>query len=107
MGITFFITLIAWVFFRAESIDKAIMYIEGIFSKSLFSIPEADFIQIILILIVFILVEWIQREKQHVLQFGGHVFLSRAIRWSVYVSVIFSIYFLGNFNTHTFIYFQF
>ena len=107
MGITFFITLIAWVFFRAESIDKATRYIEGIFSKSLLSIPEADFIQIILILIIFILVEWIQRDKQHVLQFGGHVFLSRPIRWSVYVSVIFSIFFLGNFNTHTFIYFQF
>ncbi len=40
IGITFFLTTIAWVFFRAESLPKAIDYISEIFSSSILSLPE-------------------------------------------------------------------
>ena len=92
MGMTFSMTLIAWVFFRAGSIPEAISYLEGIFSKSLFSTPKTGSIELVLILVVFILTEWIQRDKDHALQFEGPLCASRKARWSVYVFIVFFIY---------------
>src|SRR5690606_31754603 len=37
---TFFLVCIAWVFFRAETLSDAFVYISGIFSASLFTIPK-------------------------------------------------------------------
>ena len=39
MLFTFGITVLAWVFFRAENIGHALNYISTIFSKSLISLP--------------------------------------------------------------------
>ena len=40
MSITFFITVIAWVFFRADSIGYAWSYLSSLFSFDLFKIPQ-------------------------------------------------------------------
>ena len=40
MGATFGLTVIAWVFFRAENMGHAMAYISEIFSSSTFNIPE-------------------------------------------------------------------
>lgn len=37
---TFTLTVFAWIFFRAENLNHAFGYIEGIFSKSIFEIPK-------------------------------------------------------------------
>lgn len=105
MGITFFITLIAWVFFRAESISQAIHYISGVFSISIFSIPEIFPKVTLLLVTVFVLIEWLQREKQHVLQFDN-VAIPKAIRWSIYYTIILTITLFSG-NQQQFIYFQF
>ena len=69
ISVTFFITLIAWVFFRAENVAQAFSYLGHMFSLSLFTIPgRRGVIPLILILIV---VEWIQRKKQHGLEIDG------------------------------------
>ncbi|MDM8543259.1 MBOAT family O-acyltransferase [Desulfococcaceae bacterium HSG9] len=105
IGLTFFITLIAWVFFRAESLYMAVHYIIGIFSVSLFSLPQVFPIDILCFIILFTLAEWLQREKQHTLQFDKVIF-SKVARWGIYYSIIWVILSFGG-DQQEFIYFQF
>jgi len=105
MGITFFITLIAWVFFRAESITDAVNYICGIFSVSIFSLPEIRPRRVIILIMMLVLTEWTQREKQHALQFNKAIF-PKVVRWGLYYGIILTILYFGG-NKHEFIYFQF
>jgi alginate O-acetyltransferase complex protein AlgI len=102
---TFFLTMIAWVFFRAESLSHAIRYIDGIFRKSLFSYPEADFKNIVLFIAILMIAEWFQREKQHGFSFGD-VRLLKVVRWGIYYGTILLIIKFGG-TQQEFIYFQF
>lgn len=105
IGTTFFFTLIAWVFFRAGTVSQAVNYISGIFSVSLFSIPEVLPKKIILLILLVILIEWFQRNKQHALQFEN-IKYPVIFRWGFYYSLILVIWqFCG--NQQQFIYFQF
>jgi alginate O-acetyltransferase complex protein AlgI len=105
IGITFILTLIAWIFFRAESIKHAFSYIKNIFSNTLFTIPEGEqktlLLSLIFILVIF---EWIQRDKQHALQLEIKYSL---LRRTVYFFVFILIFFFGQFGHNEFIYFQF
>ncbi len=113
--VTFGLTVIAWVFFRSETISKAIKYIKGIFSKSLFIWQHFDYsklpisivsLKILGALIFFMLaVEWFQRTKQHGLEFSDNS--SKLIRWSAYLTVALMIILFGNFHQTQFIYFAF
>ena len=111
---TFFLTSIAWVFFRANSISHAISYLKSLFSKSLFSLSLQDIDKIsygyhivilLIILILFILVEWAQRTKKHALEFDS-VNFPLLLRWSLYYSLLYIIFQFGASQQH-FIYFQF
>jgi hypothetical protein len=54
-----------------------------------------------------ILVEWIQRERPHVLQIDGYrLFASRPARLALYALVVFLIFYFAG-QVQTFIYFQF
>lgn len=102
---TFFLITIAWVLFRAQSIREAIAYINGIFSASLFSMPENLPTGGLLLIAVFIIAEWLQREKDHALCFKT-IKTHRIVRWSTYCAIFFLI--LYNFkSSQEFIYFQF
>jgi D-alanyl-lipoteichoic acid acyltransferase DltB (MBOAT superfamily) len=105
MGTTFFFTLIAWVFFRATTLSHAIAYISGIFSISLFSIPEVLPQKTILLMLLFIFIEWIQRKKQHALQFKNIKF-PLIFRWGTYSVITLMLWLFGG-NHQQFIYFQF
>ncbi|MGI9318402.1 MAG: MBOAT family O-acyltransferase [bacterium] len=102
---TFLLVCIAWVFFRAESVSQAIEYIGIIFSASLFSSPEVDISRILYFILFLVVIEWIQREKQHGLQIGDTV-LPAAARWLSYYVLIISIAWYGG-KPQEFIYFQF
>ena len=102
---TFILTSIAWVFFRAESVYQAIGYIKGIFTLSLFSFPDGLPYKTLLLLIAFIVAEWLQRDKQHALQFDK-VHLPKSVRWGLYYMIILAIYIFGG-QQQEFIYFQF
>jgi len=67
MCLTFGLTVFAWIFFRANNVEHAIEYITGIFSNSLFSIPELRPTNIILLICFFMTIEWFGREGQHTL----------------------------------------
>jgi D-alanyl-lipoteichoic acid acyltransferase DltB (MBOAT superfamily) len=110
MLLTFILTIFAWIFFRAENITHAFLYIKGIFSKSFFSIPrfESSIIstKIMLILILFFfIIEWFQREKNHGLEFTK-LNSSKVFRWITYYIIVFFIIYFGG-GKQEFIYFQF
>jgi len=103
--ITFLLTTIAWIFFRAESIHMAIHYIINIFTRSLFSTPVVFPKKILLFISLLTLIEWWQRKKQHALQFEDVPFL-KVFRWALYYLIIVSILLFGG-AQQEFIYFQF
>jgi alginate O-acetyltransferase complex protein AlgI len=106
MLLTFGLTIFAWIFFRVENIGHAISYISEIFSSSLFTIPEVRPRNLILLIIVFVFIEWLGREGQYAIAHLG-IKWKRPIRWSLYISLILLIFYTGNFKENVFIYFQF
>jgi alginate O-acetyltransferase complex protein AlgI len=105
IGITFFLTLIAWVFFRSENVASAFSYLKGMFSKSLFTLPQVYPVTTLLLILLFIVTEWLQRDKQHGLQLEK-LKIPGVFRWGLYYSVIILIAVFGG-KQQEFIYFQF
>tara|TARA_R110002033_G_scaffold143840_2_gene181936 strand:+ start:7024 stop:8460 length:1437 start_codon:yes stop_codon:yes gene_type:complete len=103
--ITFFLTLLAWVFFRADNISHAFSYISKIFSFSLFNSLEIFPISVILFIVLFLIVEWLQRSKEHALAFDN-VTIPRTVRYILYYGIIVVIFLFGG-QQQEFIYFQF
>jgi D-alanyl-lipoteichoic acid acyltransferase DltB (MBOAT superfamily) len=101
--VTLFIVLLAWIFFRSESIAHSFAFLEQMFSSSLFELPSGMFKTGLIWSVLFLITEWIQRNKQHALQFDK---LPVYIRWFAYYAVLFLIFNKGG-QQETFIYFQF
>ena len=101
---TFLLTVLAWIFFRAESLGHAIEYISGILSMSLLTIPTVSSKSLIPLIGILLSVEWLQRERNHGLEIAH---LNTATRWGTYLVFFSLIFFLGNFQKNAFIYFQF
>tara|TARA_B110000503_G_scaffold142338_1_gene238807 strand:- start:13194 stop:14648 length:1455 start_codon:yes stop_codon:yes gene_type:complete len=111
MGSTFSLTVLAWVFFRAENIGHAWRYLSEIFSHSFFNLPYYEGIGLaistIIITFIFVVIEWIGRENEYAIEKFG-LKRSRLFRYLFYVIIIFAIYLFGNFSVDLeFIYFQF
>ncbi|MBD8490892.1 MBOAT family protein [Echinicola sp. CAU 1574] len=105
--ITFSLTCLAWVFFRAESVTMAFDYISSMFSISILSKPQVFPIEIIALVGLFIMIEWLGRESDFAIQSLG-IKWRRPFRYGVYYGVFMLIYFAGNFSDEIeFIYFQF
>jgi alginate O-acetyltransferase complex protein AlgI len=105
---TFSLTVLAWIFFRSETISQAVEYISGIFSTSLFALPSGLSLKMILVILligVSLLVEWVHRTKQHGLEFNLQK-TSKSFRWVSYYCLIIAIIWLGG-EQENFIYFQF
>jgi D-alanyl-lipoteichoic acid acyltransferase DltB (MBOAT superfamily) len=100
--ITFLLTSLGWIFFRADNLAQAFGYIERLFSASLFTIPERS--RTLYFIIAFIIIEWLQRKKQHGLEIDNIKFT--ALRWSIYYLIIFLILNFSG-SQQEFIYFQF
>jgi D-alanyl-lipoteichoic acid acyltransferase DltB (MBOAT superfamily) len=105
MIITFSLTVFAWIFFRAKDIKHAFDYIAGIFSKSLFTIPEVLPKVIFCLVIVFMVVEWIGREGQYAISTLGSKW-PRPVRWLFYLGLLQLIIFHAG-KKQQFIYFEF
>lgn len=103
--LTFGLTVLAWVFFRAENLEHAFHYILGIFSASLFSLPEILPKTILLLLVLFLVIEWIGREDQFALQQFGLKW-NKSLRYILYLSLIAALFWFGG-KEQQFIYFQF
>ena len=109
IGITFTLTLIAWVFFRATSLSEAFHYLDRMASASLFSMPEVLPKKLLVVIAMLTTVEWLQRDKQHGLQFDQPR-VPTVLRWIAYYILFTLIYiflFVLGSSQQEFIYFQF
>jgi D-alanyl-lipoteichoic acid acyltransferase DltB (MBOAT superfamily) len=108
MVITFGLVVLGWILFRAENITHAWNYISIIFSPSLLAVPKLPPLFLnkfhFLIIPLFIIVEWLNRKKQHGLQIDN--IKSSVVKWIIYFMLILAIWALGG-QQETFIYFQF
>lgn len=107
MLVTFILAIIGWVIFRAESIGQAWDYLTKMFSTSALHYAYFDGKRALLFAFVMLFIEWLQRDKEHALQFPTNgIFKKRAVRWTAYYVVMLAIIFFAGGN-QTFIYFQF
>lgn len=109
MLVTFMLTVITWIFFRADNLSHALAYLGEIFTTSLFLKPSFNgmhtALRILFIILIFMFIEWHGRENQYAIEklcFKKH----RIIRYMFYYSIIFSIFYFGG-KEQAFIYFQF
>jgi D-alanyl-lipoteichoic acid acyltransferase DltB (MBOAT superfamily) len=103
--ITFSLTVFAWIFFRAENISHAMTYISQIFSRSLFSIPTIIPKVTVILIILFLIIEWFGREENYAIENLGLKW-KRPIRYAMYYAIIIAIFWFGG-KEQQFIYFQF
>lgn len=112
MSLTFILILIAWVFFRATSINEAISYLSTAVTNGLFNISLIDLrgrgissslIDSAIAIFIVVLLEWLHRKKLHALDIR---FLPHIVRWCIYWSFAFFVLFYYG-DERTFIYFQF
>ncbi len=103
---TFLLIVLGWIIFRAETITQAWEYICGICDSSLFSVPQAGStkrIPTMVCVVIMLLIEWYQRNKQH----GLEMKITRwYIRYPIYAFFVYLIILFFS-NHNTFIYFQF
>ncbi len=107
--LTFTLTTLAWIFFRSETITDAFLYINGIFTNNFITTPpfsETKLLIYAFLILFFILIEWIGREKEFALQFIENK-QSKIFRWSFYAILIYIIGMYMPAGETPFIYFQF
>jgi len=105
MLLTFGLTVFAWIFFRAKTVADAFKYISETFSRSLFTNPLLPKISLIILLIGFIIIEWLGRESAYAIEKTA-LSWHRSARWIGYYILIILI-FLFSGSEQQFIYFQF
>lgn len=109
MIVTFGLTVIGWIIFRADSIVIAWDYICSIFDKSLFNLPKLTkripFYWTIAFIIVMVAVEWLNRKENHSLNMN-HI-RNKYVRVLFYLFLVVSIVLMNPGTGNQFIYFQF
>ena len=106
MSVTFGLTVFAWIFFRAENVTQAFLYIEGIFQPSLLALPSVRPTNVIVLVVFFILLEWIGRRNQYAIEQFLRI-KPRVVKWGFYMLLIFLLFVFRAKNQQEFIYFQF
>ncbi len=102
---TFGLVALAWVFFRAESLEQAFTILQRIFTPSLFEGSTLIPRRLYVIVLLFVLVEWFGRKDDHALE---RLFLNwpRVLRWLIYL-VLATLVLVYQGPKQGFIYFQF
>ena len=116
--ITFILVNFAWIFFRANSFEDAIVLIRNIFVYNPWVITDGslltlgldakDFIVAIIAILIVVVIDYIQtrtRLRENITK------QNLVFRWSVYIGIIMIIMILGiygpEYSAQQFIYFQF
>ncbi|WP_034890197.1 MBOAT family O-acyltransferase [Gillisia sp. Hel_I_29] len=101
---TFFITCIAWVFFRSSTISDSFKYLKRIINNHSFKIEyltiERYSVEMVLLILIFIIIEWFNKTKEQPLSGKFELLKTILILWMILLFGVFS-------NHSTFIYFQF
>jgi len=109
MAGTFTLVMLTVVLFRSETIGQAFSYYQAIISTSLLSAPKIPLdkavkIVTIIFIIIMIIVEWLQRDKEHGLDIEN--IKNSFLRLSIYYTIIAVILIFAG-QKVTFIYAQF
>lgn len=94
-----------WMMFRAQDLNHALSMYKKVFSFSLFYSIDTFNAKVIILLSIFLVFEWIGRKYDCPLYFVKNMNILN--RWIIYIIVILSVFYFGNFNENEFIYFQF
>ena len=106
---TFMLTVFAWIFFRAENVSHAFSYIGGIFSESIFNVPDffgkKNALISLCLVIIFCSIEWYGRNDKFALE---KILLetNKRNRFVIYLIITTMLFYFSN-NAQDFIYFQF
>ncbi len=108
---TFVLCLFGWIIFRSENIAQAWDYICRIFTFSSYGLSEGKYIgnktMVIVSSVILLLIEWLQRDKQHALQLPKKgIFNYKVARMVLYLFMMFFITWYAA-PQADFIYFQF
>lgn len=82
MAVTFFLTILIWVFFRSENLGQAFHILDGVFSFSFFEFPNLfshemsmlgvlmnfQFYLILFLILGFMIVEWLGRQNDYAIE---------------------------------------
>ncbi|MCB9426822.1 MAG: MBOAT family protein [Flavobacteriales bacterium] len=101
---TFILTCLAWIFFRAQSLEEAVSYIRRLVTDLTFKIQylnnERYSLELLMMIVVFVFVEWFNRHKVEP--------LSGKFSWFKISAAIIAMYMFGVYSDYKeFIYFQF
>lgn len=107
---TFAFTVLAWVFFRAESVGHALSYLSRIFTQSPMAnlnneLKLPDVATSLAGIAVLIIIEWVSRNQQHALQTFG-IKWPRVFRYAFYYTLVIAVFWYSG-REQEFIYFQF
>lgn len=105
MLLTFLLVTLGWVFFRAENIHQAFSYISRMCSTSFFSPPEIVSPKLLVLIPLFILIEWLGREQKYAIA-NIEFKWNKLVRWTFYYLLIVAILSYAH-KSNEFIYFQF
>ncbi|MFV0329278.1 MAG: MBOAT family O-acyltransferase [Dysgonomonas sp.] len=106
IALTFSLATFSWIFFRCETLEDAFVYINNIFSSTLFTKPDLFSGNIILIILLFFIIEWIGRRDRYAIENIG-IRWKTHYRWMMYYAIIIFILYFSNGDQQQFIYFQF
>ncbi len=103
--LTFLLTVLAWIFFRAENVGHAFAYITSMLHRSFFTAPAVFPRTLFLLICLFMFIEWCGRKQQYALA-NIEAVLPKAVRWAIYFGLI-VLLFVFQGKEQAFIYFQF
>ena len=108
MTTTFTLVVIGWILFRCTDMGQFSNFIKAIVINPIWgNTPTSHTFAYTILGFILLGIEWLQRDKQHPLEFPcNHLFNNKIIRWSIYVFLfVFIVSSMG--ENQTFLYFQF
>ena len=107
MALTFALVIIGWIIFRAETMTQAYEFLTRMFSTLFDDYQITSGRKHLVYGVVLLLIEWLQRDKQHALQFPDKgLFRLVWVRYAIYAAIVYTIFVYSG-EVQTFIYFQF
>lgn len=110
MSFTFLLTVLTWVFFRADSIEHAWQYFSAMCKHPgsfLLLSNYTAYATTLNLMVIFLILEWLGRDQQYALA-NIDVINNTILRWLVYFVLVVSILFISLSNPpQEFIYFAF
>ena len=109
MLVTFLLINFGWILFRAPDIAGFADFTSRMFSMSMFTMHGLTMRMATMLMWCagLLILEWLQREREHVLQIDGYrLFSVQWTRLALYALIVFLIFYFAG-QVQTFIYFQF